>query len=467
MMDALSEIDDRLMEFVLNDQNPPVELIKEVMRNGLKARQLFPVLSGSALKNIGVQPMLDHVAEIFPSPASIEGSEAKALLFKIQKLPNIGLLYYLKIYSGNLLKGDRLYNLTLGKRFRINRIVRMHAISLEDLETAGAGDIVGVIGLEGGRTGDTLASNLRSEKLFPIEVPDSVISVAVFPESKSNSDIEKMNSALRFLTLQDPSLKILEQADQQKVISGMGELHLQVAVATLEEICNFKILTSSPKVEYRSTFKSSRDITYTYKKQSGGSGLWAKVMIRFEPIDSGEIIFEDQISGEGISTELRPSVEDGIRYESSVGIGRYPPLTGFKAVLYDGETHPVDSNKRAFEMAGRFALREASEMNLKSNLKILEPIMSLKIITVDEFIGRISGDINNKRGSIIEIVKEESEHSSKVKVYIDAEAPLGELFNYINFLRSITSGEVSVNYTFSRYGNLPVHLEEKVFDKIE
>lgn len=465
-MDYITMWDPVLSTRYESDQNSITEeeALNE-LRNLVRKRCVFPVMSGSGFKNVGVNLILDSICELFPSPEEsgklIVRNNFSCLIFKVQHLPGLGMVYYARIYSGSITPNSNVYNLSDGKKYRIGRIIRMHAISMTDVKEAFAGDLVAFTGSLSVRTGDTLSYDQNISPLEPIEIPASVVSVSISPKAQTISAYEKMADALRLMTLQDPSLVYVpgnHNEGKEHILKGMGELHLDITKSVLHDIYSLETIIGKPKVEYRCSLREQRDIEYTFKRQTGGSGLWARIFVKFTPTwkDGMNITFEDKVVGGKIPNEMIPAVNEGIIYESGVGVGAYPALSGFHALLYDGLTHPVDSKKKAFELAARYALREAAE----NNMIIFEPIMKLTVDVDGDYIGKVVSDISSRRGVVLEM------NRTNNLAQVIAEVPLATMFGYVDSLRSITSGSGTASYEFSRYSEVPTNLVENILKEL-
>lgn len=457
-LDTLAMTDEGTLTKLMSGQTPTPKERRDTVRRGCHERSIFPVMCGSALKNVGVQVLLNHLADYHVEPAPRDAEPFRALVFKVQHLKETGLVCYCKVYGGRYTKGNNLFNLATRSKERPNRLLRMHVISQSDIKEAVPGDIVVMTGLKA-QTGETLAEAPSCEPLFPIDIKPRVISMAIRPKRNSNEDFDKLTNALRIITIQDPSLGFHSQeVNNQKelVLSGMGELHLSVNIDLLQDQFGLDLEVGKPQVEYRSTLASERlNVVYLYRNQTGGSGLYGKVAIHFRPLeDKSDYKFINSVVGGRIPNENIPAVDEGIRLAaSSMLFKKFPPLYGFSAELYDGDTHPEDGKKRAFEIAGRRALMKACV----NNINVMEPFLALFLSTMEEYIGKVTGDVSNKRGRVLRMDKR-----SDGQVELEAEAPMRELHGYIDHLRSITSGNVSLSYEFSHYEEIPKYLYPEI-----
>ncbi|MDR2107575.1 MAG: elongation factor G [Holosporaceae bacterium] len=472
LVEMAVEQDDAVMESYLEGKHPTVEELKLCIRKGTVAGAFVPVFCGSAFKNKGVQTLLDGVVDFLPSPADIgavkgidvdKGNEIirapddkeplSALAFKVMTDPFVGSLTFVRVYSGCLESGSYAANSTKGERERIGRLLLMHANNREDIKEAYAGDIVAVCGLKYTTTGDTLSAVNDPVLLEKMEFPDPVIEVAVEPKSKA--DQEKMGTALSRLAAEDPSFRVTSNIETgQTIIKGMGELHLEIIVDRMRREFKVEANVGAPQVAYRETISKTAEIDYVHKKQTGGAGQFAKVVIRFEPNDYGAgFVFESKIFGGAIPKEYVPGVEKGLKSIAESGCVIGFPIVGVKCSLIDGAYHDVDSSVLAFEIAGRGAFREAMR---KCGARILEPIMSVEVVTPEDYMGDIIGDLNSRRGQVIGM-----DQRANARV-ISAEVPLAEMFGYVNTLRSMSQGRAQYTMQFVRYDAVPSHVADKV-----
>lgn len=466
------EFDDDLMESYLNGEEISVQDIKKCIRRGTIAGGFVPVLTGTAFKNKGVQPLLDAVIDFMPAPddvKSIEGVIPKtgevverkssdeeafsALAFKVMSDPFVGSLVFVRIYSGVLESGVGVFNSTKGKKERIGRMLLMHSNNREDIKQARAGDIVAIPGLKYTTTADTICYAENPVILEKMEFPEPVIEIAVEPKTKS--DQEKMSGAIGRLVAEDPSLRVNTDSEVgQTVLKGMGELHLEVIIDRLKREFNVEANIGAPQVAYRETFTKAGDIIYTHKKQTGGAGQFAKVNIKFEPVEPGEgYSFESTVVGGNVPKEYIPSVDKGIQMAAESGIIAGYPTIDFKVNLYDGSYHDVDSSTMAFEMAAKEAFKQASR---ECGAVLLEPVMKVEVITPEDYMGDVIGDLNSRRGQIANM-----DDRSGAKV-IKAEIPLANMFGYVSDLRSMSQGRAVFNMEFSHYSQVPKSVAEEI-----
>jgi elongation factor G len=479
LIETLAENDDELMEMFLEGVEPTPQQIKEGIRRATIAGKLNPVLCGTAFKNKGVQPMLDAITDYLPSPIDIGavtghkvGDESveitrepsddeplAALAFKIMSDKYLGKLTYLRIYSGQLRSGAGLLNSTKDRKERIGRLLRMHANKQEDIEIAGAGSIVAVAGLKQTTTGDTLCDPDHPIILESMTFPTPVIQVAIEPKTKA--DQEKLGVAIQKLAQEDPTFRVNTDPETgQTILSGMGELHLDILVDRMKREFNVEANVGKPQVAYRETLKRAVEkYDYTHKKQTGGSGQFAKVQIALEPMEvTTEKVyeFENKVTGGRVPREYIPSVDAGIQDAMQVGVLAGYPTVGVKATLLDGAYHDVDSSEMAFKIAGSMAYKEAAR---KANPVLLEPLMAVEVRTPEEYMGDVIGDLNSRRGQI-----QSMEDASGVKV-IRAHVPLSEMFGYIGDLRSKTSGRAVYSMQFESYAEVPKAVAEEIVQK--
>ena len=476
LLEAAAEANDELMESYLENE----ELSEDEIRNGLRIRtlanEIVPVIGGSAFKNKGVQAILDGVVDYLPSPSEVKPIEGQldsgekdirladddapfsALAFKIATDPYVGTLTFMRIYSGTLKSGMSMLNSVKEKKERIGRMVQMHANSREEIQEVLAGDIVAVIGLKATVTGDTLCDEKNTIILERMDFPEPVISVAVEPKTKA--DQEKMGLALSKLSQEDPSFKArTDEESGQIIISGMGELHLDVLVERMRREFSVDANIGKPQVAYRETIIESCQIEAKFIRQSGGRGQYGHVCIKFEPADdflSEELQFENLIVGGVVPKEFIPAVERGIEDQMQNGILAGYPLLGLKASLYDGSFHDVDSSEMAFKVASSMATRKLSE---EGTLELLEPIMNIEIVTPEEHMGDVVGDLNRRRGIITGM------DDSPLGKVIAANVPLGEMFGYATDLRSATQGRATFTMEFYKYEPAPEPVKASLINK--
>jgi len=472
MIEAAVEMDDAAMEAYLNGELPNNDTIRRLLRKGVLDTKFFLVYAGSAFKNKGVQPLLDGVIDFLPAPTdipAIKGVDAKTeepierhaddseplsmLAFKIANDPHMGTLTFCRIYSGHLEAGIALENTVKGKRERVGRMFQMHSNSREQITEAFAGDIVAIVGLKDTTTGDTLAPSNSQVILERMIFPDPVIDISVEPKSKA--DQEKMGLALNRLAAEDPSFRVkTDEESGQTIISGMGELHLDILVDRMKREFKVEANIGQPQVAYRETITRKTEKDYTHKKQSGGSGQFARIKIVVEPGEAGKgLEFVNAIVGGAVPREYVPGVSKGI--ESVMGAG---PLIGFpvvdvKVTLVDGAYHDVDSSVLAFEIAGRAGFREALR---EAGPKILEPIMKVEVVTPDDYMGDVIGDLNSRRGQI------QGTESRGVVQVVNAFVPLANMFGYVNSLRSMSQGRAQYTMTFDHYEQVPQAVADEV-----
>lgn len=465
MIETAVEMDDAIMERYLNGEEISNEEIKKCIRKGTIAFKFVPVLCGSAFKNKGVQLLLDAVVDYLPSPLdipSIKGTNPNSdeeeirhpsenepfagLAFKIANDPFVGSITFLRIYSGKLDAGTAVLNSIKGQKERIGRMLLMHSNNREDIKTAKAGDIIALAGLKNTTTGDTLCSIDKPIVLEKMEFPEPVIQIAVEP--KTQADQEKMGIAISRLVAEDPSLQVesIEETGQT-ILKGMGELHLDIIVDRMKREFNVNVNVGAPQVAYRETLGKAVEIDYLHKKQSGGAGQFARVVIDFEPLERGAgYQFESKIVGGAVPKEYIPGVQKGLEYAQKDGLAYGYPMIDFKATLVDGAFHEVDSSALAFELAARYAFRELKE---KANPKLLEPIMKVEVITPEEYMGDVIGDINSRRGQVNGM---NTRGNAQV---IDALVPLANMFGYVNTLRSMSQGRAQYTMQFEKYDVVP------------
>ncbi len=477
LIEKAVEEDDTIMEQYLDGNEPSIEDLKKCIRKGTINGSFVPVLTGSAFKNKGVQPLLDAVIDYMPSPIdvdSVKGSDVKddskeltrkcedeepfsALAFKIMTDPFVGSLTFTRIYSGSINTKDSVLNSNSGKKENIGRMLLMHANNREEIKTANAGDIVALVGLKDVTTGETLCDVNNPIVLERMDFPDPVIEVAVEPKTKA--DHEKMGQALGRLAQEDPSFRVTTDHESgQTIIKGMGELHLEILVDRMKREFKVEANVGAPQVAYRETISSSFDVDYTHKKQSGGAGQFARVKIKFEPGEPGSgYEFVNQIKGGNIPTEHIPGVEKGLIAQQQTGVIAGFPCIDFKAVLYDGAYHDVDSSVLAFEIASRAAFREGIA---KANPVLLEPMMKVEVVTPEEYMGDVIGDLNSRRGQVQEM---STRGNANV---VDAMVPLANMFGYVNNLRSLSQGRANYTMQFDHYEQVPSNVADEVKAKL-
>ncbi|WP_375640152.1 elongation factor G [Bartonella sp. MM55XZML] len=464
LIEMAVEVDEAATEAYLEGVMPTNEQLVSLIRRGTVEVQFHPVLCGTAFKNKGVQPLLDAVVSYLPSPIdipAIKGVDVKneaettressddaplsMLAFKIMNDPFVGSLTFCRIYSGKVQKGISLENTVKKKKERLGRMLQMHSNSREDIEEAFAGDIVALAGLKETTTGDTLCDPLKPVILERMEFPEPVIEIAIEPKTKA--DQEKMGIALNRLAAEDPSFRVKSDEESgQTIIAGMGELHLDIIVDRMRREFKVEANVGQPQVAYRESITKMAEIDYTHKKQSGGAGQFARVKIVFEPHDGDDFIFESKIVGGAVPKEYIPGVQKGI--ESVMGSGPLAgfPMLGVKATLIDGGYHDVDSSVLAFEIAARAAFRDGAK---KAGAQLLEPIMKVEVVTPDDYVGDVIGDLNSRRGQI------SGTEARGIATVVNAMVPLANMFGYVNTLRSMSQGRAQYTMQFDHYEPVP------------
>ena len=476
LVESAVEEDEKLMESYLEGNEPSEADLIKCIRKGTLKFNFVPITTGSAFKNKGVQPLLDAVIDYLPSPSDLKsidgtkvGSEDKvtmkfdekesfsALAFKVANDPFVGSLTFIRIYSGTLNAGTSILNSSKDKDERIGRMLLMHANSREDIKTASAGDIVALAGLKHTITGHTLCDQKNPVLLEPMEFPDPVIEIAVEPKTKG--DQEKMGEALARLAKEDPSFRVSSDEESgQTIIKGMGELHLDIIVDRMKREFKVEANIGAPQVAYRETILGSAEMEYIHKKQSGGAGQFAKVKLAVEPLEAGKgREVENLIKGGSIPKEFIPGVEKGVESVSDSGILAGFPIIDYKVKILDGLHHDVDSSVLAFEIASRACFREACQ---KATLKLLEPMMKVEVVTPEEFMGDVIGDLNSRRGQV------GSTEPRGNATAINATVPLANMFGYINNLRSSTQGRAQYTMQFSHYDKVPQNVQDEVTKKL-
>jgi elongation factor G len=470
------ELDDEAMEAYLGGEEPSEEVLKKCLRKAVLSGAFYPILCGSAFKNKGVQPLLDAVVDYLPSPVDIpptkgidykteEEVERKAsddeplsvLAFKIMDDPFVGSLTFCRIYSGKLESGMGLLNSTRDKRERVGRMLLMHSNNREDIKEAYAGDIVALAGLKDTRTGDTLCDPIKSPVILErMTFPEPVIEIAIEPKSKA--DQEKLGVALAKLVAEDPSFTVqTDQESGQTIMKGMGELHLDIKVDILRRTYKVDANIGAPQVAYRESLGKRAEIDYTHKKQTGGTGQFARVKLVFEPGEPGTgFVFESSIVGGAVPKEYIPGVQKGLESAKDNGLLAGFPLIDFKATLIDGAFHDVDSSVLAFEIASRAAFKELRERGAP---KLLEPIMKVEVLTPDEYLGDVIGDLNSRRGQI-----QGTDQRGNAQV-ITAFVPLANMFGYVSNLRGMSQGRAQFTMTYDHYEAVPQHVADEVIKK--
>ncbi|MCA3527344.1 MAG: elongation factor G [Rhodobacter sp.] len=478
MLELAVEQDDAVMEDYLEGNEPSVEVLRGLIRKGTLSLSFVPVLAGSAFKNKGVQPMLNAVIDYLPNPLDVPpylgfapGDETETrniersaddsqpfsgLAFKIMNDPFVGSLTFTRIYSGQLRKGDQMLNATKQRKERVGRMMMMHAINREEIEEAFAGDITALAGLKETTTGDTLCDPAKPVVLETMTFPQPVIEIAVEPKSKA--DQEKMGIALARLAAEDPSFRVETDFESgQTIMKGMGELHLDILVDRMRREFKVEANIGAPQVAYRETISREAEIDYTHKKQTGGTGQFARIKLVIQPTEPGEgYSFESKIVGGAVPKEYIPGVEKGIKSVMDSGPLAGFPVIDFKVALVDGAFHDVDSSVLAFEIAARAAMREGLK---KAGAKLLEPIMKVEVVTPEEYTGSIIGDLTSRRGMV---QGQDSRGNANV---INAFVPLANMFGYINNLRSMSSGRAVFTMQFDHYDAVPQNISDEIQKK--
>jgi elongation factor G len=479
LLETLAENDDEVMEAYLGDGDLSVEALKAGIRRATIGGNLTPVLCGSAFKNKGVQPMLDAVVDYLPSPLDIgtitgtgldgetevvrsadEDEPFAALAFKIQTDQHLGRLTYIRVYSGKLSAGSPVLNSTKDRKERIGKIYQMHANKREERQGVGAGQIVAVVGLKNTTTGDTLCDPDKPVILESMTFPEPVISVAIEPKTKG--DQEKLSTAIQKLAEEDPTFQVrLDEETGQTIIRGMGELHLEVLVDRMRREFRVEANVGKPQVAYRETIRRKVErVEYTHKKQTGGAGQFAKVLINLEPLeataDGATYEFDNKVTGGRVPKEYIPSVDQGCQEAMQYGVLAGYPLVGLKVTLLDGQYHEVDSSEMAFKIAGSMVLKEAAR---KADPTLLEPVMSVEVVTPEEHMGDVIGDLNSRRGTI-----QAMEERGGLRV-VRALVPLSEMFGYVGDLRSRTQGRASYTMQFDSYAEVPQNVAREIIAK--
>ncbi|KUO49442.1 MAG: elongation factor G [Sphingomonadales bacterium BRH_c42] len=476
MIETVVEQDDDVMEAYLESgEAPDAATLKRLIRKGTMARAFVPVLCGSAFKNKGVQPLLDAVVDYMPSPLDIpdvqgvkmdsdekdsrpatDGAPFSALAFKVMNDPFVGSLTFVRIYSGTLNKGTYL-NSVKDKKEKVGRMLEMHANDRKDVDEAFAGDIIALAGMKETTTGDTLCDMGKPIVLERMEFPEPVIELSVEPKTKA--DQEKMGIALNRLSAEDPSFRVsTDHESGQTIIKGMGELHLDILVDRMKREFKVEANVGAPQVAYRESLGREVEVDYTHKKQSGGSGQFGRVKVVVTPGERGQgIVFEDQIKGGNIPREYIPAIEKGFREQAASGHLVGFPIIDFSIRLVDGAYHDVDSSAIAFEIAGRGAMREVAS---KAGIKLLEPIMKVEVVTPEDYLGDVIGDLNSRRG---QIQGTDSRGNAQV---VEALVPLANMFGYVNELRSFTQGRAQYTMQFSHYDEVPANVAQEVKEKL-
>lgn len=476
LIEMAVEMNDAAMDDYLNGKEISLDILKACIRKGVLTSAFVPVLCGSAFKNKGVQPLLDAVVDYLPSPLDVgavkgtnvagdvemtrnpdEKEPLSALAFKIMNDPFVGSLTFVRIYSGKLDSGSGVLNSTKDEKERIGRMLLMHANTREDIKEASAGDIVALCGLKYSTTGDTLCDTSKPVILERMEFPEPVIEAAVEPKTKA--DQEKMSNALGRLCAEDPSLRVHSDPETgQTVIKGMGELHLEIIVDRMRREFKVDATMGAPQVAYRETITKAFEVDCTHKKQSGGAGQFARVKIRFSPLERGSgFQFESHIVGGAVPKEYVPGVEKGLNSAMDTGVVAGFPVIDFKAELIDGAFHDVDSSVLAFEIAARAAFREGLG---KCAPCLLEPVMKVEVVTPEDYMGDVIGDLNSRRGQV-----QGMDDRGNARV-VNAVVPLANMFGYVNTLRSMTQGRAQYTMQFDHYAPVPQNVAEEIKAKM-
>ncbi len=477
MIETAVEMDDAAMEAYLEGKEPSVEVLNACIRKGTIAMKFVPILCGSSFKNKGVQLLLDAVVDYLPSPLDVgavkgfdvdhkdkaderppaDDAPMSALAFKIMTDPFVGSLTFTRVYSGKLESGSYVMNTIKGERERIGRILLMHANTREEIKEAYAGDIVALAALKDTTTGDTLCDSAKPIVLERMEFPDPVIEMAIEPKSKGDQD--KMTNALLRMAQEDPSFHLASnQETGQTVIKGMGELHLEIKVDILQRTYKVDVNVGAPQVAYRETITKKYTIDYTHKKQSGGSGQFARVIVELEPVAPGTgYSFESKVVGGSVPKEFIPGVEKGFNAAKDTGVMAGFPTIDFKATLVDGAYHDVDSSALAFEIAARAAFREGMP---KAGPVLLEPIMKVEVVTPEDYLGDVIGDLNSRRGQVNGMDQRGNART------VDAQVPLANMFGYVNKLRTMSQGRAMYTMEFDHYEQVPAQIAQEIKEKL-
>ena len=474
LLASIADWDDDLLVKYLDGQEIKANEIRRALRQATLNSSLIPVLCGSALKNVGVQPLLDSINYYLPSPLDVPDISGKnpqngedefrsargdhefsALAFKIATDPHVGKLTFLRVYSGEIDKGSKVLNATNGKKDRLDRVLQMHANKREELSSLSAGDIVAAVGLKNVSTGDTICTPSSPVILESMDFPDPVISIAVEPKTKA--DIEKMNLSLARLVEEDPTLRAkTDEETGQLLLSGMGELHLEIIVDRLLREFGVSAEIGNPEVAYRETVERHAVANHKYVRQTGGRGQYGHVVLEVYPVEKGVgFEFVDEIKGGTIPTEYIPAVKKGIEQAMASGVLAGYPVTDVGVRLYDGSFHPVDSSEMAFSIAGSLAFKEAVK---KAKPVLLEPMMKTEVIVPDEYLGKVIGDLNTRRSQILDTELQIKSSTQVVKAY----TPLAQMFGYVKSLRSFTQGRANYSMEFSHYSGVPSNIAEEI-----
>ncbi len=476
LIETVLELDEEAMEAYFEGEEPNEDKIRELVRKGTIASEFVPVLCGSAFKNKGVQPLLDAVVDYLPSPLDIpaikaidvktdeettrmasDDEPAALLAFKIMNDPFVGSLTFCRVYSGKVEAGSSLMNTVKDNRERVGRMLMMHSNDREDIKEAYAGDIIAIAGMKDVTTGDTLCDPNHRVILERMEFPDPVIEIAIEPNTKA--DQEKMGMALQRLAKEDPSFRVKSDEESgQTIIAGMGELHLDIIVDRMKREFKVEANVGMPQVAYRETIGKQADVDYTHKKQTGGSGQFARIKMSIAPGESGSgFTFENTVVGGNIPKEYIPGIEKGIQSVIDTGVLVGFPMLDVAVTVTDGAYHDVDSSVMAFEIAGRAAFREAA---MKANPKLLEPIMKVEVVTPQEFVGSVNGDLSSRRGQV------QGQEMRGVATVVTAMVPLANMFKYVDNLRSMTQGRAQYSMQFDHYEVVPQSVAEEVRAKL-
>jgi elongation factor G len=472
MIEAAVELDDEAMSAYLDGKEPDVATLKRLIRKATVKSIFYPMLCGSAFKNKGVQPLLDAVVDYLPSPADREAFKAidtrtgepavrrpldddplAMLAFKIMDDPHVGTITFCRVYSGTVRSGMALANTTRDRKERVGRMYLMHADDREQIDEAYAGDIIALAGLKDTRTGETLSDPNKPVLLEKMEFPNPVIEMKIEPKTKA--DVEKMGVALAKLAAEDPSFRVTsDQESGETIIKGMGELHLDIKVDILKRTHKVEVNVGAPQVAYRETIGRMAEIDYTHKKQTGGTGQFARVKLRLEPNEAGKgNEFESEVVGGVVPKEYIPGVEKGVESVWNTGVLIGFPMVDMRVTLYDGNYHEVDSSTIAFEIAARQAMREGCA---KAGVKLLEPIMDVEVVSPGDFVGNVIGDINSRRGQI------RSQEMRGNATVVRANVPLANMFGYVSQLRSMSQGRAMYTMQFAHYAEVPRNVADEV-----
>jgi len=473
MLEALAEVDDEIMERFLADEEVPPEMIREALRQGTIALKLVPTLCGSAFKNKGVQPLLNAVVDFLPSPADVppikgvnpqgeieersptDEAPLTALAFKLLTDPYVGHLTFLRVYSGILKSGSAVLNATKGTKERIGRLLKMHANKREEIDEAFAGEIVAAVGLRQTTTGDTLSDDRHPVTLENLWIPQPVIDIAIEPKTKTDQD--KLGTALSRISAEDPSFRVQTDPETgETIISGMGELHLEIIVDRLTREFKVGARVGRPQVSYRETITEPARAEGRFVRQTGGRGQYGHVWLNVEPLPAGsDVLFENKIVGGVVPKEFIPAVERGVREAAKTGLMGYP-MVDILIQLVDGAYHEVDSSERAFQIAGSMGFKEAAR---RAHPVLLEPVMSLEVVTPEEFVGEVIGEINARRGRILGM-----ESRGAIQT-VQAQVPLATMFGYATVLRSATQGRATFTMQFDHYEPVSAALAEEILGR--